>query len=841
MSATMTCRVDARRRALFGNESWNGIDYVEVADDQLTLSVYCFNATPAALGPANVRIDGGRRITGIKAIAVGPAPAGSDDAARCVRVTLDRYGDFADYVLRLVEVAQDEDGASHEQPLSGFDPHYDRIRFNFKIGCPADLDCVVRESCPDDDAAVPPIDYLAKDYASFRQLMLDRLAVTMPDWRERHAADIGVTLVELLAHVGDQLSYYQDAVTTEAYLDTARTRISVRRHARLVDYRLHEGCNARAWLTIGCTGQPTLAAGSFYFVTGAQALGTLANGRVLQEADLLGVPSNLYEVFEPMCSEDVMLHESLVRLRFYTWGDEACCLPKGATRATLFDPSPDRPRPLAVGDVLIFEEVLGPTTGNPADADPAHRCAVRLTRVTYTTDALLDQAIVEIEWAQADALPFALCLSARLPAPDCRHVGDVSVARGNVLLVDHGASVDESVGAVPSEGDAGCCTCEGVVIDSTEQGGPFAPTLKRAPLIHREARAPDAPASAALTQDPHKALAQVVLTESATDSATDSTMKPDAVGTAWNVRADLLRSGSDDRDVVVEVDDDGAGHLRFGDGRLGRRPDAGARFTAKYRVGHPLAGSVAAEAISYLVLRDVVIDGANLSVRNPMPAQGATAPETLAEARIAAPHAFRKTLMRAITAGDYARLAERDAHLQRANARLNWTGSWYEADVAIDPLGGERASAALCARIDRALCAFRRVGHDLRVRAAVYVPLVITLRVCVRPDTRRGPVQAALADALSHRRLGDGSFGFFHPDRLTFGDDLYASDLIAAAQRIEGVQSVELIELRRQDCPPDANPPAAVLALACDEIARLDNDPSFPEHGRLTLLIGGGR
>ena len=94
------------------------------------------------------------------------------------------------------------------------------------------------------------INYLAKDYASFRQLILDRLALVMPDWKERHVPDIGIALVEVLAYVGDHLSYYQDAVATEAYLDTARKRISVRRHARLVDYPMHEGCNARAWVCV---------------------------------------------------------------------------------------------------------------------------------------------------------------------------------------------------------------------------------------------------------------------------------------------------------------------------------------------------------------------------------------------------------------------------------------------------------------------------------------------------------------------------------------------------------------------------------------------------------------
>ena len=80
--------------------------------------------------------------------------------------------------------------------------------------------------------------------------MLDRMSALMPQWRERNPADLGVALVEVLAYVGDYLSYQQDAVATEAYLGTARRRVSVRRHARLVDYSMHDGCNARAWVQV---------------------------------------------------------------------------------------------------------------------------------------------------------------------------------------------------------------------------------------------------------------------------------------------------------------------------------------------------------------------------------------------------------------------------------------------------------------------------------------------------------------------------------------------------------------------------------------------------------------
>ena len=113
---------------------------------------------------------------------------------------------------------------------------------------------------------------------------------------------------------------------------------------------------------------------------------------------------------------------------------------------------------LCVGDVLIFEERLGPKTGDAADADPAHRHAVRLTKVKPAaeceivegveqrtpdaqglTDPLTNQLIVEIEWADQDALPFPLCLSSKTDEEHgAKEIADVSVALGNNVLADHG-------------------------------------------------------------------------------------------------------------------------------------------------------------------------------------------------------------------------------------------------------------------------------------------------------------------------------------------------------------------------------------------------------------------
>jgi predicted phage baseplate assembly protein len=218
----------------------------------------------------------------------------------------------------------------------------------------------------------------------------------------------------------------------------------------------------------------------------------------------------------------------------------------------------------------------------------------------------------------------------------------------------------------------------------------------------------------------------------------------------------------------------------------------------------------------------------------------------MAEVKLFAPGAFRKRLERAITAADYATLAERNQKLQNASATLRWTGSWYEAQVAVDPLGSETADEGRLNEIKGYLHRFRRMGHDLVIHPARYVPLEIEMAICVLPHFLRGHVEAALLDALSTRVLPDGRLGFFHPDNLSFGEGIYLSRLVAAAQSVTGVQSVQVIKLQRLFfLPAGVSDPTAlesgVLTLSSLEVAQLDNDPNFPEHGRLTLRLGGGR
>ena len=338
MSSVYLSRDDRRRDIVAGRADLNGIDFLEVHDTpalaaidrQRTLFLHFINDPGSlALDASNVVIEGGERIRNIRATnaRVMIDPRSGDTTRPVLVVEVDQRGDFSTYTLRLVE------SPSAPPALTAFDPVLRAIDFSFKVNCPSDFDCSGCHICTPNVQPDPAIDYLARDFNSIRLLLLDRLAVIAPQWQDRSPADLGVALVELLAYVGDQLSYRQDAVATEAFVGTARRRISVRRHARLADYAMHDGCNARVWLQMKV--DPTVI-GPVVLAAGTQALTAVANQRNLVPPqstsydDALGSGA---EVFETLHAATLFAQHN--ELRFYTWGGRQSCLPKGAVRATL--------------------------------------------------------------------------------------------------------------------------------------------------------------------------------------------------------------------------------------------------------------------------------------------------------------------------------------------------------------------------------------------------------------------------------------------------------------------------------------------------------------------------
>jgi hypothetical protein len=1078
------CCNENRKSAVLESASLNGIHYLEVLDHdaialgsprQQTLLVHCLKAAPSGLTPDNVLIQGGESITHIAVQWLAPASSpppllttaaeqnyfkSLPEAPNVLLVRTAIAGDFSPYRLRLVNSASQalEDPFEVTEVLTGFDTQLAEVEFSFKVECPPNFDCApVSPYCPPTTTTPPPINYLAKDYSSFRTIMLDRMSQLLPNWSGASEADLGVALAEVIAYVGDHLSYQQDAVATEAYIQTARSRVSLRRHALLVDYHVHDGCNARAWMQIQTAGNSDdpvfLDRNLTRFYTFAPGMpSNLQVGSNNEEAALLsGV-----QVFEPMT--DAVLYPRHNQMSFYTWGDANCCLPAGATEATLAGSYPN----LQPGDVLIFQEMKGPQTGDPADADIRHRCAVRLSQVAGLSDPLNKDKVgnpmkvTEIRWLQEDALPFPVCISSSYldSKGDAQTVSDASVAFGNVVLSDQGLSFSgkklrkvppprlflppnpaadrcnlvpptalpvrfrpqvpdshvtqavpvpavsltlggkgnpivtkpvmlSAAGLVTLVNSLGfaCLTLQatnpadwpssfGVVVrpntlhpinfdllvvynppggaagiqgqvqveaivnfslqtaaaqinsqsklvqvpasyvpPATPPGTlPAAPTmlpntgtvnlqdLSSPPITYLTLQARNStgwpplfgvsvpnsnPASfdlqvvynpqaggitvekftnltletAAGQVDAESALLTVASIAQTADSnvsayelmnfdpakavpAIKLTGTLNTTKETWTPVQDLLESGESAPVFVMEVEWDGTATLRFGDNINGKAPDSETCFAANYRIGNGTQGNVGADSLVYLAAADARIQ----SCRNPLPASGGTDPETNDQIRRRAPQAFlAPPLERAVTMADYEAVTETSPQVDQAVASLRWTGSWYTVFIAVQPKVGGNLSQTLQQSLQSAVERYRLAGQDLLLDSPQYVSLEIELDVCVDPSYFRSDVQQALLQVLGSRLLPNGQKGLFYPDNFTFGQTVYLSPVYAAARSVPGVVSVTATKFQPKGVNTRQYLAAGEIKLGSLQVARLDNDPSYPDHGQLTLNLEGGK
>ena len=151
------------------------------------------------------------------------------------------------------------------------------------------------------------------------------------------------------------------------------------------------------------------------------------------------------------------------------------------------------------------------------------------------------------------------------------------------------------------------------------------------------------------------------------------------------------------------------------------------------------------------------------------------------------------------------------------------------------------AAAPLKASLEPFVNNYRMAGHDLKFRDPVYVSLEIDMHVCVQPNYFRSDVETGLLAALGNTQLPNGATGLFYPDNFGFGQTVYLSPIYAAAHAVPGVQSVQVTTLQRQGIPNPTYLISGELPLAPLEIARLDNDRNFPEHGVLRLDLDGGK
>lgn len=802
---------ETRRRKVQESATINGIDYLEVLDLDLVatepefrqrrLRLYFLKSIPITdpfvLTRDTLRIEGGQRIKDIQVLDVRP-----DASGNFVEVDLDKAGDFSAYTFRLVKDRRSE------EPPDGFDQILSLVDFSFKVECPNEFDCEEDDEQFVAIGAEPPIDYLVKDYQSFRRLLLDRLTTVMPAWRERNPSDLGVAMVEIMAYAADYQSYYQDAVATEAYLGTARRRASVRRHARLLDYPMHDGCNARTWVSLmvepGKEADGAILPANTRFFT-RSAIAAVSLDPVSGANDLTKAMTKGAKVFESMYAIELRLSRN--ELEFYTFGEPSAILPRGSTSAVLKLSGPAGDLNLKSGDALLFVEIRDPNTGRAFDAKPDHRHVVRLNADPVAGfDDLFGVDTLEISWYKADALPFDLCLGE--VEDEGGPLIPIAVAYANVVLADFGHTIPG----------------EELIPPEAPQTGRFRPALRLGNITQSEPYDHDVmkfrPAAQASEQDFRSAEPAVLLLDDEEQ---------------WTARPDLLASDRFSTDFVLESENDGSARLRFGDNVLGKRPSTGTRFDVSYRVGNGRAGNIGGDSLAHVV---TTIDGIE-SVSNPLPASGGVEPESIDEVKLYAP-SFFKNQERAVTEEDYVRIAERNTEVQKAQATLRWTGSWHTVFISIDREGGLDVDSAFQEELKAFIDPFRLTGHDLEIVAPFFVGLEILLRVRVQEGFLESTVKSELLEIFSNVDLPDGRRGFFHPDNFTFGEPIYLSNVIALAMEVTGVERVDPVRFGRFGATGQTAITEGLIPIERLEIVRLDNDPNAPENGKIDFLMEGG-
>lgn len=775
---------DRRRAAARAHPHINGIDWVETLDER-TLAVHFLKALDRnRLTEFDVAIVGGEVPVPLPVERLEPR---EHRGKAVLHVRLARSGDRSTYTLRLV-------GLESSGPPRDFDPILSSATFRF---VERERDRLARiDGAPgeppvaDAGEPAPEIDYLTKDYASFRRLMLDRVSLLQPRWQERNAADIGVMLVELLAYVGDYLSYRQDAIAGEAYITTARLRTSLRRHARLIDYAVDEGCTARTLVNVAVAA----TAGTLRLPHGTVLLSAIEGQAAClpTSTDVRAIAAQAGAlIFET--AGDAVLHGALAQpLEVYAWGERDYVLRAGATQATLLG----RVEHLQRGDFILLR------AQSDDSAERFH--PVRLEFIEHTNDPIGGRfheppsdrsvALTHIGWAAGDALPTEFVVARRVDdGEDVRYETGRTVAIANTVPADCGSTVyDEPLEAV----DAGL----------------YRPVLAHGPLTF--AAVPPAGACAADVLTPSTRPRPQIQVMSALAGRT----------TVWNVRSDLVESDAYAADFAVETETDGSTTLRFGDDVSGRRPEIGAALRATYRIGNGPDGNLSARSIGHIITDDPRVTG----VFGPLAAGGGSAPESADRIRENAPFAFREQA-RAVTSDDYAAAVRRHPAVLDAAAEFTWTGSWRSARVTVDLRGGAALDPRLRGELQQRIDAVRLVGVEAEIRAARRAPIAVTLRVDLAAGYRRHDVRTALAAALR---------GAFEPDNFRLGQPVYVSAIVALACNVPGVANARVERLQRLDEPGAELPASNVLSIAAGDKIQLDNDARYPDRGYVQIEFG---
>jgi hypothetical protein len=806
--------VPDRLELLLAQNRVTGLDFVYVFPNQTTLDVYFLRSPSTLFVPLVNHLQqtaihiytqsGGERLPIVPVQSIQWVVVNGRDV---LRIQTAAPGDFSRYRLRI------------DDPR--IDRYFNDIEFSFKANCPSDLDCKPpAHECPPDPPIDFPVDYTARDFWSFRGALLDFASQRYPLWQDRLEADVGNMLVEVMSALGDEFAYNQDRIAREAYVETASQRRSLRRHASLVDYHIHDGLGGTTWLDFTVNAAGVIPAGT--------PVGD-SSGRVHFETGR-GFAESF--VIPPATPRTYAVDPARNMLSPHQWDEKDLCLPVGSTELFIegahaanlpFDDTPPG-KPPGRWVVLV--------TKPPNPAVKARAWMVRLITAEDTADLVQPpqpHPITRLVWEQAQATPFELDKNVLeihgnlIPAT----AGTTEVRRFTI-----GASIDQAdhPSAIERQGaDGSVAHLFSLPGSDTRMLVFLGPSVDdAAPEIRLTAVTLVASVWTVVPNGEWTWRRELLGTNSALPTSKVFRLEDGF----WRRVVGFQRLGAE----VVHQDyaTDDSKTIRFGDGEFGAVPADGTIFQVSYRLGNGAQDNVAAGTLSQCALPIVT------RVTNPLSAVNGTDPETPQQIRQLAPEAFRAVTFRAVRPEDYAEALARLNWVRRAGAAFRWTGSWLAAYATPDPRGSVTVTpderTAAFNQLDR----FRQAGRPAFMLDPVYANLDLEIIICVATSAYKGEVEQRVLEALFGVNGVRPRLGFFSPDNFTFGTPLERSKLEAEIQDVAGVKAVEQMYFRRRgwfDWRPFSE---LTYAVAPNEIVRLENNALLPERGSVKLDMRGG-
>lgn len=588
---------------------------------------------------------------------------------------------------------------------------------------------------------LPRLNYLAKDYDSFRQLIEAELSHSVPGWQDRDPADMIVAINEVLAYAGDMLSYKQDVVATEAYLNTARFELSMRRHCRLLDYEPEGDCAARTWVAITVDGDVTVAPGTPFFCGNDQSENT-----VLSQAEYknrLGAKEVVFEAITTTSCENTFNQISL-----YNFGIADFSLKSGATSAALKDHIS-----LKYGQLVAFIDQHQKTRTQ----------VVRLTEdAIVRTDPLSGEKFTHIRWHNEDALQ------------DDWSVENTELC-ANIVLVDRGETQPwEALDLVASNG--------------IFQAELSQTNVKKSAPIDVE-NLSDRSARFAMRQDKRKVLAMLDVLETpkplSDEQRTRVSVAPEHK--TWTVVSDFLNSTPTCRHVVID-EYQGSAHLRFGNGTYGAVPNRFNQYYVRSRISPEQDRKVATGVINQLYFpghEDKAVEFIE-KVQNLSPAIDQISRKTMPEVKLEAPFQMRNRVNLACPQ-DYIDYLCAEEDIRNVSYFKIWSGSQKVYQFYIYPQN-KPVSEPRLRWLEGQLSRYKMLNHHFVLLSFSPLMLHINLSVSINHGVSKQAVYAKLHQYLSD----DVKRGVLAAKNFDFGVSYHQSQLLQAVLGLPEVATVHL-------------------------------------------------